>query len=61
VTDLQRAVWAATFSLHFREAVTGIPASVNAVPLDREQYLEHAASLAAVRAYEAARHAPGEV
>lgn len=57
LTPLQIDVWSATFSLHFRESMHGLDPQLS--DDDREAYMEHAAKLAAVRAYDAARHAPG--
>lgn len=58
MTPLQLDVWAAAFALHFERITVGIDPRLTAE--GRESYMERAAKLAATKAYEAARHAPGE-
>jgi len=58
MTDLQREVWATVYALHFDRLTQSMDPRIDGDA--KEAYLERASTLAAVRAYEAARHAPGE-
>lgn len=58
MTELQRMVFAETWSINFDRSVHSIDPRLDGEK--REEYLRKASQLATVAAYQAARRAPGE-